>query len=83
MRNSIDLFSEMMQKSENIQPEPIIVDVSPDAQEMEPELFGVLADGLQEVVDIESGEIDASTYDVVYIQAEEHKDAIGSHNRTN
>ena len=69
MRNSIDLFSEIMQKSENTRPEPIIVDVSPDAQGMEPELFGVLADGLQEVVDVEISKIDASDYDIVYIQA--------------
>lgn len=67
MKNSIDLFSEMMQKSKNTQPEPIIVDVSPDAQGMEPELFGGLTNGLQEVVDIESGEIDESEYTVVEI----------------
>ena len=67
MRNSIDLFSEMMQKSKNTQPEHIIVDVSPDAQGMEPELFGILADGLQEVVDINNGLIDESEYTVVEI----------------
>lgn len=64
MRNSIDLFSEIMQKSENTRPEPIIVDVSPDAQGMEPELFGGLTNGLQEVVDINDGLIDESEYDV-------------------
>ena len=67
MKNSIDLFSEMMQKSKNTQPEPIVVDVSPDAQGMEPELFGVLADGLQEVADINNGLIDESEYTVVEI----------------
>ena len=67
MKNSIDLFSEMMQKSKNTQPEPIIVDVSPDAQGMEPEVFGILADGLQEVVDINNGLVDESEYTVVEI----------------
>lgn len=83
MRNSIDLFDEMMSKAEGMKPEPVIVDDAPDAEGMKPELFGVLLDGLQEVVDIESGKIDESNYDVVYIQAEENKDATGSHNRTN
>lgn len=70
MKSSIDLFSEMMQKPKNTQLEPIIVDVSPDAKGMDSELFGGLADGLQQVVDIESGKIDESTYDVSYIQTE-------------
>lgn len=83
MKSSIELFDEMMRKSEDTKPESVIVDVSPDAKGMDPELFGGLADGLQEVIDIESGKIDESTYDVVYIQAEEHKDATGSHNYTN
>ena len=67
MKNSIDLFSEMMQKSKNTQPEPIIVDVSPDAQGMEPELFDGLIDGLQEVIDVNDGLIDESEYTVVEI----------------
>lgn len=116
MRNSIDLFNEMMQDAEDarqrkqmgeqllndvpdlydklnpreatysdgvIHVKPVIVDDAPDAEGMKPELFGVLLDGLQEVVDIESGKIDESNYDVVYIQAEENKDATGSHNLTN
>ena len=116
MKNSIDLFDDMMQEAEDIKQrkqmgeqllkdipdlydklklrdatysdgvihvEPIKVDNSPDAEGMKPELFGVLLDGLQEVVDIESGKIDESEYDVVEIQAEENEDAIGSHNYTN
>lgn len=67
MRNSIDLFSEMMQKSKNTQPAPIIVDVSPDAQGMEPELFDGLTGGLQEVIDIDNRVINESEYTVVEI----------------
>lgn len=75
MRHSIDLFNEMMSKAEGIKPEPVIVDNAPDAKGMKPELFDGLVDSLQEVVDIESGNVNASDYDVVYIQAEDNEDA--------
>lgn len=67
MKNSIDLFSEIMQKSKNTQPETIIVDVSPDAPGMEPDVFDGLIGGLQEVIDIDNGSIDESEYTVVEI----------------
>lgn len=70
MKNSIDLFSEMMRKSKNTQPEPIVVNVSPDAKGMDPELFGGLADGLQEVKDIDNGKIDASDYMIENLDTE-------------
>lgn len=106
MKNSIDLFDDMMQEAEDIKQrkqmgeqllkdipdlydklklreatysdgvihvEPVIVDNTPDAEGMDSELFNGLLDGLQEVVDIESGKIDESDYDVVYIQTEENK----------
>ena len=117
MKNSIDLFDEMMQKSEDIKqrkmmgeqlltdvpdlfekmnlrnatysdgvihvddtedskPEPVMVDYSPDAEGMDPELFNDVLDSIQEIADINSGKIDISDYDIVKIQVEEHKNAI-------
>lgn len=109
MRNSIDLFNEMMQESEDIKQrkqmgeqllkdipdlydkiklreatysdgvihvEPVKVDNAPDAEGMDPELFNDILDSIQEIVDIESGKIDESDYDIVCIQAEENEDAI-------
>lgn len=106
MKNSIDLFDDMMQEAEDIEQrkqmgeqltkdipdlydrinlrnatysdgmihvEPIKVDDSPDAEGMDPELFNDLLNSIQEIADIESGKIDASDYDVAYIQTEENK----------
>ena len=69
MKNSIDLFDDMMQKHDDTKPEPVIVDDSPDAEGMDPELFNDILDGIQEIVDIESGKIDESEYDVQMIRA--------------
>lgn len=68
MKNSIELFDEMMRKSESTKPEPMFVDDSPNAEGMKPELFGVLLDGVQEIADINNGEADVSDYDVVEIR---------------
>jgi len=53
--------------------EQVEIDYSPDAEGMDPELFNDILDSIQEIVNIESGKIDESDYDVVYIQAEENK----------
>jgi len=52
--------------------EPVVVDDSLDAEGMDPEIFNDILDSIQEIIDIESGKIDESDYDVVYIQVEEN-----------
>lgn len=48
--------------------EPVEIDYSPDAEGMDPELFNYILDGIQELIDIESGNLDESEYDIVEIQ---------------
>lgn len=44
--------------------EPIEIDYSTYAEGMDPELFNDLLNSIQEIIDIESGKIDASAYDI-------------------
>jgi len=59
MKNKDDLFDDV---------KPIVVDDSPDAEGMDPELFNDLLESIQEIVYIESGKIDESDYDVQTIR---------------
>jgi len=58
-------------KNDDARPEPLKIDISPDAEGMDPKLFDDLLNSIQEIADIKSGKIDDSDYDIVYLDTPE------------